>query len=655
MPNRLANESSPYLLQHAEDPVDWWPWSRSAFDQARERDVPVLLSIGYASCHWCHVMAHESFSDPDTAAVMNSDFVNIKVDREERPDIDAIYMDAVTTMTGHGGWPLTVFLDADGRPFFGGTYFPPDDRAGMPSFRNVLKAIKSAWQTDRMDVERQAARLVELIAPPSIASRELLDSTLIENALGSLHAKFDYDHGGFGVAPKFPHLMNLSFCLACGYPSDSRTLGMVRKSLEAMALGGIYDQVGSGFSRYAVDAKWRVPHFEKMLSDNAQLARLYLWAGIALDSAFFLRIATETLEFVLREMRDPSGGFYSSIDADSEGKEGKYYLWSFEEFCEVAGPDLVDFYGVTSEGQLDGLNVLSAASEIEILDSDRREQILAARRRLFERRSRRVPPSIDTNIVSAWCGLAISAFADASRVLKRSDFLATAESCGNLCRNELFDGERLLRTMESAVPGFAQDFALVALGYLSLFEATGDWDWVDSALSLANILFADFRDPVDGLLYTTAAEDLITRPKELLDNSEPSASAAGAELALKLARLTSDKRLEEFAEEIMSRIAHLVPRAPGGFGSILQVMARYLAEPVEIIVTSEEFAAIANHHYLPFATFVPGITGADMDNPLLSGKSFAEGSMGYICNNYVCSAPIRDSSSFDQALKFLSK
>lgn len=641
MSNRLSTEASPYLRQHADNPVDWWPWCDEAFAEARRRDVPILLSVGYSSCHWCHVMAHESFEDPATAAQMNSGFVNIKVDRDERPDIDALYMDAVTAMTGRGGWPMTVFLDPDGRPFFGGTYFPPDDLPGVPSFASLMAAITQAWRENRDEIATQASKLTEALSQPRISAKSGLDNALLDNALEALQSNYDFEYGGFGAAPKFPHAMNLVFCLAKAFPDDDRTLAIVNHSLKAMALGGIYDQIGGGFARYSVDEKWEIPHFEKMLYDNAQLARLYLWAGVALDSDFFERIATETLDYLDREMLDESGGFYSSTDADSEGVEGKFFVWGYDEFVEIAGKEVAAHFGVTPHGNFDGANVLTAANELEKLTSEERSGVVAAREALFECRSHRTLPATDDKIVCAWNGLAISAFADAGRAFGRKDYLEIALRCGEFSLTELHADGQLLRVRGGSVPAFAGDYALLGLGYLSLFEATGDWRWVDEASRLASTLFSEFWDERGGFLFTTSDETLIARPKEVFDNAEPSASSAGAELALRLSALTGDNGLKKMAERILSSAGELIERAPSGFGAMLCAIARLLGEPVEIVVFGEEFVAEAAKRYMPFTDLVTGVIGAHPENPLLTGKNSSR-PVGYICRNYACEAPVYD-------------
>lgn len=653
MPNRLADQASPYLRQHADNPVDWWPWCEEAFEEARRRDVPVLLSVGYTSCHWCHVMAHESFEDPATAAQMNSSFVNIKVDRELRPDIDALYMDAVTAMTGRGGWPMTVFLDPDGKPFFGGTYFPCNDRAGMPSFTSIMSAITRAWIEQREEIAEQAAKLAQAVTSVTIASKSQPDSTLLETALQSIQAGYDFEYGGFGSAPKFPNAMNLAFVLVSTYPENDRGLAVVSHSLKAMALGGIYDQVGGGFARYSVDERWEIPHFEKMLYDNAQLARLYLWAGVALKWPFFTRIATETLDYLAREMLDESGGFYSSTDADSEGVEGKFFIWSFDEFVETAGEDLAPYFGVTRGGNFEGANVLSARVELEKLSRKEQSVIIEARKRLYERRSRRTPPAIDDKIVCAWNGLAMSAFADAGRALRRKEYLDLALRCGKFSLAELRADGQLLRARGSNVPAFAADYALLGLGYLSLFEATGNWQWVDEASRLASILFSKFRDERDGLLYTTSDRTLIALPKEVFDSSEPSASSAGAELALRLSALTGDQDLKSFGEEITSSAAELIERAPSGFGAMLCAIARRLVPPVEIVVFGDELVAEAASRYLPLVNLITGADGANPENPLLAGKDLS-GPVGYICKRYACEAPVHDLTGLRSALDAIS-
>lgn len=653
MPNRLVDETSPYLKQHAENPVDWWPWGDEAFDEARRRDLPTLISIGYSSCHWCHVMAHESFEDPETAALMNSGFVNIKVDREERPDIDAVYMDAVQAMTGSGGWPMTIFATPDGKPFFGGTYFPPEPRHGTPGFRQILEAISQAWADDRGELDDQASRLTRAIQRDAIETRGVVTPEILEGAFESLWSLFDDTQGGFGGAPKFPQPMNLAFCLQICQTGDERALEIVETTLTKMALGGIYDQVGGGFARYSVDSSWLVPHFEKMLYDNAQLARLYLWAGVALGSDFFIRIATEILDYLSGEMRDDSGGFYSSTDADSEGVEGKFFVWQADQVRSLGGEVAADYFGVTEPGNFEGSNILTARTPLESLDSDAREQIVNARLRLYEARFERVHPGLDDKVVTAWNGLAISAFADAARVLGRGDYLETAVRCAEFV-NQL-PLRRSVRDGKGGVPAFADDHADLGLGCLALFEATGEWSWVARARELADALIERFADPADGLFFTTSRDDLVARPKDLFDNAEPSANSAGCELLLRLASLIGEDSYKALGEVVLERFAPLVGRAPTGFGSILSAMGRYLAPPVEVVVTgsgieADRMRAEARRRYSPVLTLVSGVSGAPDSVPILAGKELGGDGITYVCENYACAAPARDLASANEAL-----
>ncbi|MGH9194794.1 MAG: thioredoxin domain-containing protein, partial [Acidimicrobiia bacterium] len=476
--NRLSDETSPYLLQHANNPVDWYPWGPEALKRANAEGKPILLSIGYAACHWCHVMERESFEDEATAAYMNQHFISIKVDREERPDIDGIYMDAVQIMTGHGGWPMTMFLTPDGKPFYGGTYFPPDDRQGMPSFRRVLEAVVAAWTDRREEIELQGKELVDHLAQQSRlpSTNEPLTSTLLANGAAGIGSAFDGNFGGFGKAPKFPQAPVLEFMLRSAMRSD-QARQMVELTLSKMATGGIYDQIGGGFHRYSVDAEWLVPHFEKMLYDNAQLARVYTHAWQAWKNELYSRVTIETLEYLIREMKEQGGAFHSSEDADSEGVEGKFYVWSYEEFMQVS-PDAASYYGVKETGNFEGSNILTASEQ---------QPPVAERKRLLEVRSRRVRPGRDDKILTSWNGLAISALAEAGSAFGRMDFLKAAEAtAGFLLDNLRTDGGRLLHNYKggrATVLGFLEDYAYLAEGLFCLWESTFDPRWINECIT----------------------------------------------------------------------------------------------------------------------------------------------------------------------------
>ncbi len=588
VPNALALESSPYLRQHAENPVDWLPWGPEALTRARERDVPLLVSIGYSSCHWCHVMEHESFEDPATAAVMNEEFVCVKVDREERPDIDALYMEAVQGMTGHGGWPLNVFLTPEQVPFYGGTYFPPQARPGMPAWTQVLQAIAETWREQADEIRAGGERLRAQLGGGALLSpsEAPFQAASLEAAVENLRGSFDSRHGGFGGGvggPRFPQASVLEFLLARG------EYDMARFTLSAMASGAIHDQVGGGFHRYAVDATWTVPHFEKMLYDNALLARAYLHGYRLLDEDRFADVCRDTLDWVLREMQGPEGGFYSALDADSEGVEGRYYVWTVAELREVLGENedltaAIDWLGATQEGNFvdphhpqPGLSVLEdrgtrPAQEV-------RERIRA---RLLAAREGRVRPGLDDKRLTSWNALAIAALADAGSVLDEPRYLDAAERCAHFVLRELRDGDgRLLRTYSDGrarLGAYLEDHAFLLEALLTLFEATCDEHWLNEARILADEIVARFADPERGGFFSTAsdAETLIVRRKDLEDSPTPSGSSSAALGLLRLARLTGEQSYEEAAVGVLRLVHEIAPRHPTAFGHVLQAMQLYL-------------------------------------------------------------------------------
>ncbi len=544
--NRLIYETSPYLRQHAHNPVDWYPWGEEALRRAREEDKPILLSIGYSACHWCHVMERESFENEQIAALMNQHFVNIKVDREERPDLDALYMGAVQAMTQHGGWPLTVFLTPDGVPFYGGTYFPPEPRHGMPGFPQVLLAVADAYRNRRGDVVAQAARVRKFLeqANRSLPGRQdLLQETLLSQATTAALRQLDPRYGGFGGAPKFPQPMTLEFLLrAWKRWSDPQPLHAVELTLEQMARGGIYDQLGGGFHRYSVDARWLVPHFEKMLYDNALLARLYLHAYQATGKVLYRRVAEETLDYVVREMTGPHGGFYSSQDADSEGVEGKFYLWTPEEVAAVLGErDARAFnalYDVTPQGNFEHRSILhlerpldEVAAELGMAPAELEAVVAWARPKLYAAREQRVRPGRDEKVITAWNGLMLRAFAEAARVLERPDYRGLAVRNAKFVLGTLWQNGRLLRTFkdgQARIPAYLEDYALYSGGLLTLYEATFDPRWFRAARELADQMLALFWEPGDEAFYDTGhdQEQLVARPREVTDNAMPSGNSA---------------------------------------------------------------------------------------------------------------------------------
>jgi uncharacterized protein YyaL (SSP411 family) len=533
MPNQLINETSPYLLQHAHNPVDWYPWSSEALERAAKEDKPILLSIGYSACHWCHVMEHESFENAAIAEIMNRHFINIKVDREERPDLDQIYMTAVQIMTGGGGWPMTMFLLPTGEPVFGGTYFPPDDRYGRPGFKRVLETIADAYRTRRSELIENAKGLREHLSRQAFrkSDTESVDLSLLDVAYRAMASRFDPREGGFGGAPKFPPSMSLDFLLRYHHRTgDDHALHMVTITLDKMAYGGMYDQVGGGFHRYSTDAQWLVPHFEKMLYDNALLARVYVDAFRVTRDALYRRIAEETLDFVVREMRAPNGAFYSTQDADSEGVEGKFYVWSLQEFRSVVGADanlLADYFDVTDHGNWEETNILHVTSEA---DDSLLAKIAAAKGKLYAAREKRIRPARDEKVLTDWNGLMLRAFAEAAAALGRDDYRTVAEANADFVLNTLWDGNRLLHSFKDGrarFNGYLDDYANMVDGLFALYQLTFDYKWLDAATRIADRMIEQFWDEESGGFYFTGKdhESLLTRTKDFFDNATPSGNS----------------------------------------------------------------------------------------------------------------------------------
>jgi uncharacterized protein YyaL (SSP411 family) len=675
--NRLAGETSPYLLQHADNPVDWYPWGPEALERARREDKPILLSIGYAACHWCHVMAHESFEDEETARLMNEHFVCVKVDREERPDLDGIYMDAVQAMTGHGGWPMTVFLTPDGAPFYAGTYFPKEDRHGLPAFRRVLEAVARAWRERRAEVLAQGGRVVEAIGRLSgaRASTEPLTEEVLLGAHAELRRSFDPRWGGFGGAPKFPQPMTVEFLLRCHLRGYAGSLEMVTRTLDRMAAGGIRDHVGGGFHRYSVDDRWHVPHFEKMLYDNALLARLYVRAWQVTGEPRYRRVAEETLEYLLRELRHPEGGFFSSQDADSEGEEGKFYVWGYEELVEVAeaavggaaARAVARWFGALPEGNWEaGRNVLWTPLPAEAVAAEAGlppEELLAAaetvRRQLFERRERRVRPATDDKVLAAWNGLAISALAEAGRAFGEPRYVEASEAAARFVLDRLRreDG-RLLRSWRDGrpgPPGFADDHACLAEGLLTLYETTFDLRWFEEARRLADELLRLFHDEEGGGFFQTGedAEALVVRPKELFDNAVPSGNSVAAEVLQRLALLTGEDRYERAGVSALRVVRDLMVRAPSMLGHALCALHLYLGHPREVAIVGDPGAedtrrlvAEVRRRFLPnavLAVAAPGDRRAAEVVPLLRDRSTLDGrATAFVCERFVCRRPVTE-------------
>ena len=666
MANHLQNETSPYLLQHVDNPVDWYPWGPEAMLLAEEQDKPILLSIGYAACHWCHVMAHESFEDEATAAQMNADFVNVKVDREERPDIDSIYMQAVNAMIGRGGWPMTVFLTPDGKPFYAGTYFPNEPRHGMPSFRQILTGVTEAWNKDRENVLESAGQVAQQLQALSDVGldAQALDAEVFRSAVRGLSQRFDPSWGGFGDAPKFPQAMTIEFLLR-EFVRDrsSKALEMAEVTLRKMAQGGMYDQIGGGFARYSVDHRWLVPHFEKMLYDNAQLARVYLHAWQVTGDELYLRVSVETLDYVLLEMRNEAGGFYSSQDADSEGVEGKFYVWSADQIREALGEDAEMFmriYGVSDEGNWEGQNILNLHLDPEALatqlgmDAGRlAARMAAARNKLYEIRSRRIWPGLDDKVLTSWNGLMLAAFAEAGRAFQRPDYLEAAKANAEfLHRTMRRESGRLFRTWKAGADpkynAYLEDYAFLADGLLALYEATFETRWLDWARELGDLMLDHFGDTHNGGFFDTSDdhEQLIHRPKDLQDNAVPSASSMAATVLLRLSLLTGNGDYWQVAERSVATMGKFMGQYPSGFAQWLNACSFIVAEPREIaLVGSQEqlrpLLAVVRAGYRPFQVIAAGVADDETPVPLLENRAQIDGKgTAYVCRQFLCQAPV---------------
>ncbi len=645
MSNRLARETSPYLLQHRENPVDWYPWGPEALARAVEEDRPILLSVGYSACHWCHVMERESFEDLDTAAYMNEHFVAIKVDREERPDVDAIYMEAVQAMTGQGGWPMTVFLDPEGVPFYGGTYFPPDESRGMPSFRMVMEAVVVAFEGQREEIRERAAgtraRLgsIGLVEP----SPESPAESQLEEAVALLRGAADMTHGGFGGAPKFPPASALELLLARGEHE------LVETTLDAMLAGGIYDQVGGGFARYSVDAVWLVPHFEKMLYDNALLARAYLHGWQALGHERYRRACEQTLDWMLREMRGPEGGFYSALDADSEGEEGRFYVWTPEQIRAVLGDGaeaVIEFYGISESGNFEGANILHLAGRV---DAPEPPGLTGARQALYEARAKRVWPGLDNKRLTSWNALAIGALAEAGAVLGREDYLAAAGECADFVLGSLRDGDgHLLRTYkdgDARLNAYLEDHAFLLEALLTLYESSFERRWFEGARALADTTIARFGDPKRGGFFSTSAdhEQLIARRKEVGDHPIPSGNSSAAMGLLRLAALTGEREYERQAEGVFALFAKTATQHPEAFAHLLRALDFHLSPTKEVALIGDDVAALASivrSTFRPHLVIAGGLEGTT-EPPLLRQRPTIGGaSTAYVCERFTCKAPV---------------
>jgi uncharacterized protein YyaL (SSP411 family) len=642
VPNRLAGESSPYLRQHKDNPVDWYPWGEEAIARAREEERPLLISIGYSACHWCHVMAHESFEDAEIAAVMNERFVCVKVDREEHPDVDAMCMDAVQAMTGHGGWPLNAFLTLELVPFYAGTYFPPESRHGLPSWRMVLLAVADAWEQRREEIGRQGDQIARSLGATARLepSSEPIRAELLGEAVSAIRGSYDELNGGFGGAPKFPQASVIEFLLARGEREVS--LG----TLQAMARGGIYDQVAGGFARYAVDATWTVPHFEKMLYDNALLARVYLHGWQASGDEKLRRVCTETLDWALREMRCSDGGFASALDADSEGVEGKFYVWTQDELRGALGPlyeDAVAYFGPRpfEHGTL-------------VLEGRGPEPagLPEIRRKLFGVRAERVRPGLDDKRLTGWNALMVSALAEAGAALGREDYLDAARACAEFLLAERRDPSgRLLRT--PPVPGYLDDHAFLLEALITLYEASFEPRWYREATALADAMIERFEDPERGGFFTTSAEhdELPVRRKDLEDSPIPSGNSAAASGLLRLALLSGEGRYERHALGVLRLLFPLAARHPLAFGHLLAAVDFYLAPVKEVAIVGpdpESLLDVVRGAFRPHLV----LAGGDPDGiPLLEGREPVDGrAAAYVCQHFACQAPVLAPEELEAAL-----
>ena len=681
MANRLIHETSPYLLQHAHNPVDWYPWGEEALEKAKQEDKPILLSIGYSACHWCHVMERESFENVDIARTMNESFVSIKVDREERPDLDSIYMQAVQALTGQGGWPMTVFLTPQGEPFYGGTYFPPEDRGGMPGFHGVLKAMDEAYRTRRGDVGKATSELVNRLQQTSRikSNTDLLTRDVLNEAFLHLAAGFDEQNGGFGDAPKFPQPMIYDFLLRYQHSTNNeKALQMLNLSLEKIALGGMYDQLGGGFHRYSTDSYWLVPHFEKMLYDNALLSRLYLHAFQATGHDLYLRIVQETLDYVLREMTDEEGGFYSSQDADSEGEEGKFFVWTPKEVEEALGKEDAHifnaYYDVTSVGNFEGKNILNVprdaetvTDELDVTPEHLEEVLQRGKKPLLEVRERRVPPARDDKILTAWNGLMLRSFAEAAAVLQREDYRNAAIANATFITRDLQKEGRLLRTYrdgQAKLKGYLEDYSFLADGLMAVYELTFDQRWLDEARRLVDNMVDLFWEEDEEVFYDTGKdhEALLVRPRELFDNAIPSGSSVAAEVLLRMALLTGEEEYRRKATATLHSMGPLLSQYASGMGRWLAALDFYLHQPKEVAIVgsleSRETKAlleVVHNLYLPNKVVV----GMEEDDPmgsnplpLLRFRTKVQGApTAYVCENYVCQLPVTDPEDLAQQLE----
>jgi hypothetical protein len=677
MTNKLAQESSPYLLQHADNPVDWLPWGQYALELAQEADKPIFLSIGYAACHWCHVMAHESFEDHETANLMNQYFINIKVDREERPDIDSVYMDAVVALTGRGGWPLSVFLTPAGEPFFGGTYFPPERRRGMPAFKEVLQSIHESWLHERDKIDQAGRQLsAHLSQPNSLSGSGQMSAAALQTATEQLHKQYDWHWGGWGQAPKFPQPAAIEFLLLRSVrQKDPLARDMALHALRSMAKGGIYDQIGGGFARYSVDARWLVPHFEKMLYDNALLLHNYLDAFALTKGDEYLRVAEQILSFLQREMRVESAGYASSLDADSEGEEGKFYLWSFQEIADLLDGDgltalFAAAYGVTEQGNFEGANILYRAKSNEELSqefeldqdqvSDRLER---ARNQLYEARKSRIRPGLDDKVLTSWNGLLLASFARGAQVTGAAHWLHVAQELADFLSTAMFHQGRLKRSWRAGklrIDGFLEDYAALGVGLLELYSADFNPRWYEQATSLAQAILERFADPSGGFYDTAAeAEPLVARPKTIQDSPIPSGNSLAIRLLQRLYALTGSIQYRQAADQALDALGRAPSQHPTAFATWLSEMAFALGPQKQLAIVGDPtqgdfnaLSAVAQRQLLPDVVLAGGLPSTQSAPEVLAQRELLNDSAtAYLCQNFTCQLPTNDPETLQRQLE----
>ncbi len=680
--NRLSECTSPYLLQHAHNPVDWYPWGSEALERARREDKPILLSIGYSACHWCHVMAHESFEDPEIARRMNENFVNIKVDREERPDLDSLYMQAVQILTGSGGWPLTVFLTPDLVPFFGGTYFPPEPRGGMAGFPQLLELVRRVYDEKREDVESSAESIAQAVR--GLAGGPVADEgpsrAFLQEAMRGLEREFDHEQGGFGGSPKFPQAPAFDFMLRLwGDAHDDDLNGMLALTLDQMADGGIRDQIGGGFHRYAVDSMWRVPHFEKMLYDNAQLSALYADAAVAFGRPDYAEIAASTCDYVIRDLRSPEGGFYSAQDADSEGGEGRFYTWSYDQIAECVDESALElvtrYFGVCEEGNWeDGLNVLhrpvrlaELAGLLELDEPEARRMMDAAVDAMLARREQRPRPATDTKVLADWNGLMIGGLVRTYRATRREEYLRAAQDCAGFVLDTMWPEDGLLHNWcdgRGGEPAFLADCALLADGLLTLYGSTFKPAYLERARQLADTMLAEFWNE-DIASFTEAGErteDLFAPVRSATDQPLPAGNSAACHVLLQLSEICGESCYAETVETALRGVMPMARTAPVGFGTALSAMLRRLSEPREFVIVGddgegfESLVAAADACYLPNMVRAgardPDVRGTEV--ALLEGKRAQDGAVAYVCSGGTCREPVSDPDELRAQLEALA-